>query len=100
RAAWFDRREQSSDDDWAPPPPEPRERAGHFGSLFGELRSRDGQLSLQVQELVESLTARQQIGVAALLCALALALVVMSKPQGLVGSAPQPTSVHVHSVFP
>jgi DnaJ-class molecular chaperone len=98
RAAWFDRREQSADNDWTPAPT--RERSGNFGSLFGELRGRDGQLSLQLQELIESLSARQQIGVAALLCAVALGLFVMAKPQGLVGNSVQPTSVKIGSVYP
>ena len=99
RAAWFERREQSSDNDWASPRASARERTS-FGNFFGELRGSDGQLSLQIQELVESLSARQQIGVAALLCAVALGLVVMAKPQGLVGDSTQPTTVDVGSVFP
>jgi DnaJ-class molecular chaperone len=80
KAAWFERQEQSADDEWAPPPAPSREQRASFGNYFGELRSRDGQLSLQVQELVESLSVRQQIGVAALLFAIALGLIVMSRP--------------------
>lgn len=100
RAEWFERREQSGDDDWAPPPAPPRERRSGIGHYIGELRSREGQLSLQLQELVESLSARQQLGVAALFFAVALGLIIMAKPQGLIGSSAQPTSVDVGSVFP
>jgi DnaJ-class molecular chaperone len=100
RAAWFDRREQSGDNDWTPPSAPARERRASFGNFFGELRGRDGQLSLQLQELIESLSARQQIGVAALLFAVALGLLVMAKPQGLIGDSAQPTSVNVGSVYP
>ena len=91
KAAWFERNEQSADNDWTPPAAPPREQRAAFGSYFTELRSRDGQLSLQVQELVESLTVRQQIGVAALLFAIALGLVVMSRPTALVDGTTQPT---------
>jgi DnaJ-class molecular chaperone len=100
RSAWFERREQSTDNEWASPPvaqPTPR---SSFGNFFGELRSRDGQLSLQVQELVESLSVRQQIGVAALLFAVALGLVIAAHPQGLGDGKAQPTSVDVGSVYP
>lgn len=100
RADWFEHREQSTDNDWTEPPPAPRERRASFGNFFGELRSRQGQLSLQVQELVESLSARQQLGVAALLFAVALGLIVMAKPQGLIGDSVQPTSVSAGSVYP
>src|SRR5258706_8569462 len=100
RAAWFERREQSSDNDWAPTPAAPRERRAGFGSFFAELRGREGQLSLQVHELVESLSVRQQIGVAALLFAVALGLIVMAHPQGLSDDSIQPTSVDVGSVYP
>jgi len=80
KAAWFERQEQSTDNEWAPPPVAAREQRASFGNYFRQLRSRDGQLSLQVQELVESLSVRQQIGVAALLFAIALGLVIMSRP--------------------
>jgi curved DNA-binding protein CbpA len=100
RPDWFERREQSSDNDWTAPPSAPREHRASFGNFFGDLRSREGQLSLQVQELVESLSARQQLGVAALLFAVALGLIVMAKPQGLIGDSVQPTSVNVDSVYP
>lgn len=96
RREWFERREQGPDNDWCPPPPAARER----GSLFRDLRGRDGQLGLWLQELVESLSARQQLGVTALLVALALGLFAMARPQGLVGSSNQPTSVNVGSVYP
>jgi len=102
RAAWFEQDEQSNDNDWTPPraPSRERERRPSFGNFFGELRGRDGRLGLQVQELVESLSARQQIGVAALLFAVALGLIVMASPRGLVGDSLQPTSVYVDSVYP
>ncbi len=90
-AAWFERQEQSSDNEWAPPPSTPREERRSFGNFFGELRSRDGQLSLQVQELVESLSVRQQISVAALFFALALGLVGVSRPTALVDDTTRPT---------
>ena len=54
----------------------------------------------RVQELVESLSGRQQLGIAAVLFALALGLIVMARPQGLVGDSVQPTSVRVDSVYP
>jgi curved DNA-binding protein CbpA len=95
RAAWFERPEQSADDDWSRPSP-----ATAPVGLWSELRGREGQLSLRFQGLVESLSARQQLGVAALLLACAVGLVVMAGPRGLVGDAPQPTSVHVGSVYP
>ena len=91
RTAWFDRKEQSSDDDWAPPPAPPREQRQSFGNFFGELRGRDGQLGLQVQEFVESMSARQQIGVAALLFAIALGLVAMSRPATMADGSTRPT---------
>jgi DnaJ-class molecular chaperone len=100
RAPWFERREQTSDNDWTTPPVPAPEQRKSFGNFFGELRSRDGQLSLQVQELVESLSVRQQIGVAALLFAVALVLIVMAHPQGLGDGKAQPTSVDIGSVYP
>jgi DnaJ-class molecular chaperone len=90
-AAWFERNEQSGDNEWAPPPAPPRETRASFGNFFGELRGREGHFSLQVQELVESLSARQQIGVAALLFAIALGLIAMSHPVALSDDATQPT---------
>lgn len=91
KAAWFERREQSSDNEWTPPPAPPPEQRASFGNYFGELRSRDGQLSLQVQELVDSLSVRQQIGVAALLFAIAIGLVIMSRPVAQAGGATHST---------
>jgi DnaJ-class molecular chaperone len=99
-AAWFERDEQSADNDWVPAPSPPREQSASFGTFFGQLRGRDGKLSLQLQELVESLTVRQQIGVAALLFAVAIGLIAMAHPQGLVDDTNQPTSVNVGSVYP
>jgi curved DNA-binding protein CbpA len=100
RAEWFERREQTSDDDWASvPAPTPYEARTHSG-FFTELRGRDGQWSLQLQELVESLSGRQQLGIAAVLFAVALGLIVMARPQSLVGDSTQPTSVRVDSVYP
>ena len=91
KAAWFERQEQSPDNEWAPPPVPASEQRASFGNYFSELRTRDGQLSLQVQELVESLSVRQQIGVAALLFAIALGLIAMSRPTALSDGSPQPT---------
>lgn len=91
KAAWFERNEQSPANDWAPPPAPPRETRKSFGNFFGELRSRDGQLGLQVQEFVESMSTRQQIGVAALLFAIALGLVAMSRPATMADGTTQPT---------
>lgn len=90
-AAWFERSEQSADNEWAPPPATPREARASFGNFFGELRGREGHFSLQVQELVESLSARQQIGVAALLFAVALGLIAMSRPTALSDGSTAPT---------
>jgi curved DNA-binding protein CbpA len=91
KAAWFERQEQSTDNEWAASAPPPREQRASFGNYFSELRSRDGQLSLQVQELVESLSVRQQIGVAALLFAIALGLIVVSRPVAQAGGATHST---------
>lgn len=90
-AAWFERREQSVDNEWTTPPASPREQRSSFGNFFGELRSRDGRLTLQLQELIESLSVRQQIGVAALLFAVALGLLVISRPTAFLDDATQPT---------
>jgi DnaJ-class molecular chaperone len=98
--AWFERREQSADNDWIRPSAAVREGRASFGSFFAQLRGRDGRLSLQLHELVESLSVRQQISVAALLFAVALGLLVMAHPQGLVDDSAQPTSVDVGSVYP
>jgi len=92
--AWFERNEPSSDDEWSPPPTPPTPPRGaraSFGNAFGELRGREGHLSLQVQELVESMSARQQLGVAALLFAIALGLIAMSRPVALSADDAQPT---------
>lgn len=96
RAAWFEQREHSGGSDWSEPPAAPPAAAG----FWGEVRGRDGQLSLRVQELVESLSARQQVGVAALLVAVAVVLVVSAWPRSILGDGRQPTSVSVGSVFP
>ena len=91
KAAWFERNEQSPDNDWTPPPAPPRETRKSFGNFFGELRGREGHFSLQVQELVESMTVRQQVSVAALLFAIALGLVAMSRPATMADGSTQPT---------
>jgi DnaJ-class molecular chaperone len=88
-SAWFERAEQNGDDDWAPVPPTTREARQSFGDFFGALRSRDGQLSLQLQERIESLSTRQQLGVAALLFAIALGLIAMSRPTAFMDEAAQ-----------
>jgi curved DNA-binding protein CbpA len=99
-AAWFERDEQSADNDWTKAPAWKRVPRPSFGNFVSELRGPDGQLSLRLQELVESLSVRQQIGVAALLCAVALGLIVMSRPRGLVEDSKQPTSMQVGSRYP
>ena len=71
-----------------------------IGSFFTDLRSRDGQLSLQLQERIAALSTREQIGVAALFCALALMLIAWAHPQGLIGDEVQPTSISVRAVNP
>lgn len=82
RREWFERREQTTDNDWAMPPPEmTREHRFLFDGFFRELRGREGQVSLQVQELVESLSARQQLSVAAFFFAVALGLLSMTRSQ-------------------
>lgn len=97
KSAWFDRQEHSGDDnEWTPPSTPPREQRQSFGNFFGELRSRDGQLGLQVQEFVESMSVRQQIGVAALLFAIALGLVAMSRPTTLADGTTQPIDLGVY----
>jgi len=99
-AAWYERREQRGNDSWAPPPHAgPAEHRVGFRQFFGELRGREGQLSLQLQELVESLSARQQLSVAALLFAVALGLIVMARPQNLLGN-PDETPVIQLSTLP
>ncbi len=91
KAPWFERREQSQDNEWAPPSEPAREARAGYGNFFAELRSRDGQLSLQFQEKVDSLSVRQQIGVAALLFAVALGLIAYSRPAALSDDATSPT---------
>ncbi len=101
QAAWFEHREQCADSDWTTPPPaEARESRTRFSGFFRELRGRDGHFSLQLHELIESLSGRQQLGIAAALLALALSLIAMAQPQGLIGDSVQPTSVRVDSVYP
>jgi hypothetical protein len=105
RAAWYEQHEQSTDSDWAdapttePAPMSEKERRS-FGSFFSELRSRDEQLGLRLQERVAALSTREQIGMAALFCALALMLIAWAHPQGLVGNELQPTSISVRAVNP
>jgi DnaJ-class molecular chaperone len=104
-AAWYEQRQRTTDSDWAdapatePAPMSERERRS-FGSFFSELRSRDEQLGLRLQERVAALTTREQIGMAVLFCALALMLIAWAHPQGLVGNELQPTSISVRAVNP
>jgi hypothetical protein len=89
---WFERREQRGNDEWVPPPvAAAKVERQSFGSFFGDLRGRDSQLGLRVQELLESLSSRQQLGVAAILFAVALALVALSRPTAFMGEAAQRT---------
>ena len=99
--AWFERNELSFDNDWVPPPPPERpEPSSHFAGFFRELRSRDGHFSLQVQAVVDSMTPRQQISLAAALCGLALALIIWANPQGLIGDSVQPTGIDPRALNP
>lgn len=92
--AWYERRERRGGDSWAPPahtsvaPDRLR-----FGNFLRQLRGREGQLSLQVQELVSALSVRQQLSVAALLFAVALGLLAMANPKNLGGDEPHPTGI-------
>ena len=100
-SAWYERSELGLDDDWVPAPaPERPEAAGRCAVFFQQLRGRDGQVSLRLQAALESLSPGQQLTFAAALCALALLLIGMSRPQGLVGDSRQPTSVDPGSVYP
>lgn len=99
--AWFERSELNFDNEWAPaPPPEPTVPRSGFAGFFRELRGRDGHISLQIQDAIASLSARQQLALAAGFCALAVALIVMARPHILVGGSVQPTLVDVNSVYP
>lgn len=101
QCAWFERRELSFDDDWSPAPPVERPETGlRFADFFRELRGRDGHFSLQVQTAIDAMTTRQQISLAAALCGLAVALIVIARPQGLIGDSVQPTSVDPYSLYP
>ncbi len=80
RREWFERRERSADDEWATPSPARAERhRSLFNGFSYELRGREGQLGLRLQELVESLSWRQQRSVAALLFAVALGLLGVAR---------------------
>jgi DnaJ-class molecular chaperone len=99
--AWFERNELSFDNDWVPPPPAERPYpSSRFAGFFRELRGRNGHLSLQVQDAINSLTPVQQVTFAATLCALAVALIIMARPAGLIGDSVQPTSIDSRSVYP
>lgn len=98
---WFERNELSFDNDWVPPPPAERPYPNsRFAGFFRELRGRDGQLSLQVQEAINSLSPVQQVTFAATLCALAVALIIMARPVTLIGNQEQPTTIDSRSVYP
>lgn len=99
QAAWYERREQQGGEAWSSAPPAAaREYRSHFAQFFGELRGREGKLSLQFQELLESLSARQQLGVAALLFVAALGLLSMSRPHALVTDSADAASVSVGAI--
>jgi hypothetical protein len=55
---------------------------------------------LQVQAAIDSMTTRQQIGLAAALCGLAVALIISAAPPSLIGDAVQPTTIDERSVYP
>ncbi len=46
------------------------------------------------------MTTRQQISLAAALCGLALALIIIAAPQSLIGDGQQPTGIDVSSLYP
>jgi curved DNA-binding protein CbpA len=104
RGAWFERRAQSHDGEWS----EPTLRADPAGSVgfahfSRSVRSREGQLSLRLDELIHSLSSRQQLAVAALLVAVAACLVAMARPHSLGGGLPgahQPTTISAGVLFP
>jgi curved DNA-binding protein CbpA len=99
--AWYERGEQRGGDSWAPPP---RESAAphrsRFGNFMRELRGSTGHRSLQLQELVEALSVRQQLSVAALLFAVALGLLAMANPKNLGGDEPRPTGIDASALYP
>lgn len=101
-AAWYERREHSGGDDWTAAPTDAEARAwrSSFGNFWSDVRSREARFGLQVQEAVASMSGRQQLGLTALLFALALALVTVAGLRGPFSGAPQPTSVHIGSVYP
>ena len=99
-AEWFERGERSRDDDWAAAPAPPRCERKNFASFFRDLRGREARLSLQVHELVESLSREQQLGFAALLVLLALGCLVWAQPRGFVTGEERPTSASVGAVYP
>lgn len=99
--AWFERRELSFDNDWVPPPPPERPYPNsRFAGFFRELRGRNGHVSLQVQDAINSLSPIQQVTFAATLCALAVALIILARPASLVSGAVQPTSVDHRYLYP
>lgn len=105
QTAWFERNEHSHDDDWVQPPSTANERPGgaRFVTFLAEVRGRNGRLSLQLDGLIRSLTARQQMTVAGLLFAVAVGLIVMARPHSLGGGRPgssQPCSVSATMLFP
>jgi len=102
---WFERSEQGLDDDWVEPPSTASQRpeTPRFGGFLTELRSRKGRLSLQLDGRIRSLTARQQVTVAALLLTVAVGLIAMARPHSLGGGRPgssQPSSVSAAMLFP
>jgi DnaJ-class molecular chaperone len=105
RAAWFERRERSRDDGWVEPPTANVQAAtsGRFGHFLAELRGHDGKLGLRIHELVQSLTTRQQIAVAALFVGIAMGLIAIARPYSLAGGEPgetQPCNVDASMLFP
>jgi len=68
--------------------------------LISKRKTLEAALRIIDTEGLDSLSVRQQIGVAALLFAVALVLIVVAHPQGLGDGKKQPTSVDVGSVYP
>lgn len=102
--AWFDRHEHSADDDWVRPPRPARHAAGSYAGTFAaQLRGRDSRFGLQIDELIRSLSARQQIAMTALLLAAAVGLIALAQPYTFGGGLPnatQPRTVSASMLFP
>ncbi len=103
--AWFERDPADHDGDWAEPARVAAEepRSPLLAGFLAQLRGREGQLSLRIDALIRSLSARQQASVAALLVVVALGLIALARPHSLGGGPPnthQPTGMNASLLFP